>query len=289
MGNKLKNSIRVSELAKKLCLIWKGVDVEISHIEPFSDINAAALCFSKTTINTGVPNAAAVIAPPDTDAGLGAVIEASNPRLAFARALNILNIVPGFVAESNPPRFGEGVVVSPTAVIGNGVSIGSRTVIGHHVVINDGVHIGEDCLIKSNTVIGEPGFGFERDETGLPVRIIHLGSVIIGDRVELGSLNTVCRATLGNTVIEDDVKTDDHVHIAHNCRIRRGTLITACAELSGGVVVGEYSWIGPNSSVLQKINIGDNSFIGIASNVTKNVLSGTAVAGNPARSLIKKN
>jgi UDP-3-O-[3-hydroxymyristoyl] glucosamine N-acyltransferase len=155
------------------------------------------------------------------------------------------------------------------------------------VVISDGVTIGSDCIIKSNTVIGEAGFGFERDEMGVPIRILHLGTVKIGDRVEIGSLNTICRATLGTTVIEDDVKTDDHVHIAHNCRVRRGAMITACVELSGGVDVGSFAWVGPNSSIIQKLVIGDHAFIGIGSNVTKSVPNGVSVAGNPARMLTR--
>lgn len=141
--------------------------------------------------------------------------------------------------------------------------------------------------MKSNTVIGEDGFGFVRDDDGTPLRMPHLGTVVIGDRVEIGSLNTICRATLGQTVVENDVKTDDHVHIAHNCIIRSGALITACAELSGGVIVGRNAWIGPNSSVIQKVEIGENSFVGIGSNVTKPVQRDATVAGNPARVLNK--
>jgi UDP-3-O-[3-hydroxymyristoyl] glucosamine N-acyltransferase len=171
---------------------------------------------------------------------------------------------------------------------GKGVVIGAKSFVGHNVVIDDGVHIREDCIIKSNTVIGEPGFGFERDEFGRPIRLLHLGNVIIGNRVELGSLNSVCRGTIENTIIEDDVKTDDQVHIAHNCIIRCGSLIAACVEISGGVDFGDHTWIGPNSSIIQKVKIGDKSFIGIASNVTKSVKNGTAVAGNPARQLVTK-
>jgi UDP-3-O-[3-hydroxymyristoyl] glucosamine N-acyltransferase len=89
-------------------------------------------------------------------------------------------------------------------------------------------------------------------------------------------------------VIEDFVKTDDHVHIAHNVVVRRSTIITACAELSGGVNVGEEAWIGPNASVIQQRKIGDRALVGIAANVTKDVQDDTTVAGNPARPL-KKN
>lgn len=288
MGHQLVRPVRVSELTGQLGLDWCGNDLDITHVRSYDSVDDGALCFSKMALADGCFYAkAAVIAPPGTHPGRGAVIEAKNARLAFAKALLLLEEMPSFITPVDPPRLGEGVVVSSTAVIGKGVIIGPRTVIGHHVVIADGVRIGQDCIIKSNSVIGEPGFGFERDEAGIPLRILHLGEVVIGNRVEIGSLNTVCRATLGVTLIEDDVKTDDHVHIAHNCRVRRGALITACAELSGGVDVGEFAWIGPNASIIQKAVLGSNSVIGIGSNITKPVSEGVTVAGNPARILRK--
>lgn len=289
MGYQLTRPRRVSELAADLGLAWFGKDLEILHIRSIDVADAGSLCFTKTYPPAGMANAVALIAPPSTEPGNGAVIEASNPRLTFAKALNVLDRSPGFLGPVEPPRVGIGAMVSPTAVLGNGVVVGARSIIGHHVVIAEGVKIGDDCVIKSNTVIGEAGFGFERDELGVPIRIPHLGSVIIGNRVEIGSLNTVCRATLGNTVIEDDVKTDDHVHIAHNCRVRRGALLTACVELSGGVDIGEFSWIGPNTSIIQKAAIGAHAFVGIGSNITKPVPESTVVAGNPARILRSAN
>ena len=288
MGYKLNKSYKVSELANKLSLVWRGSDIEISHIRSLDSTDVGSLTFAKTSIDFEFPCPVALIAPPGTDVGAGALIESENPRLTFARALIVLNKYPGFLTSTQPPQLAEDVVVSPTAVLGNGVVIGPRTVIGHNVVISEGVQIGEDCVIKSNTVIGEAGFGFERDNTGLPIRLLHLGSVIIGNRVEIGSLNTVCRATLGNTIIEDDVKTDDHVHIAHNCRVRRGALLTACAELSGGVDIGEFAWIGPNTSIIQIAVLGTNAFVGIGSNITKSFPDGVRVAGNPARILRTK-
>jgi len=288
MVNKLVRPIKVSELATALKLDWYGLDLDVKYISSLNSIEDSALSFSKTTIELDLGKKALLMAPPGTGAGNGSVIATKNPRLDFARALIVLDKLVGFRKLQEEPKFARTAFISPTAVIGKGVIIGSRSFVGHNVVINDGVHIGEDCIIKSNSVIGDSGFGFERDELGRPVKLLHLGSVIIGNRVELGSLNSVCRGTIQNTIIDDDVKTDDHVHIAHNCRIGRGSLITACVEISGGVDVGEYSWIGPNSSIIQKVKIGNKSFIGIASNVTKSVDDGMSVAGNPAKKLLRK-
>lgn len=285
MGHQLKKPVTVAVLAKALGLSWYGQDLAVTQVKSLTEVEYGALCFAKTAPSEALTIAATLIAPPGTAPGSGAVIEANNPRLAFAKALHAIALEPGFDEPSSRSDIASDAIVSPTAVIGRGVRIGSRTVIGHHVVIADGVTIGADCYIKSHAIIGEPGFGFEPDEEGVPVRILHLGTVVIGDRVEIGSLNTVCRGTLGATIIENDVKFDDHVHVAHNCRIRRGAIVTACVEISGGVDIGEFSWIGPNASIIQKIVIGNRVFVGIGSTVTKSVADGFVVAGNPARVL----
>jgi UDP-3-O-[3-hydroxymyristoyl] glucosamine N-acyltransferase len=287
MDHKLKIPISASSLSKRLGLTLIGENISIFEVCSLDSATNGGLCFSKVTPIINDSTRRVIIGPQNTSPGSGAVIVAPNPRLSFARALNIIAVEPGFIGSDIPAIVDPSATVSSTATIGNGVKIGARTVIGHNVVISDGVTIGSDCIIKSNTVIGEAGFGFERDEMGVPIRILHLGTVKIGDRVEIGSLNTICRATLGTTVIEDDVKTDDHVHIAHNCRVRRGAMITACVELSGGVDVGSFAWVGPNSSIIQKLVIGDHAFIGIGSNVTKSVPNGVSVAGNPARMLTR--
>ena len=108
---------------------------------------------------------------------------------------------------------------------------------------------------------------------------------MIGDYVEIGALNSIARGTLSDTVIESGVKTDNLVHIAHNCHIGSGCLLTACAELSGGVHLGENVWIGPNSSFKQKVIIGSGSLIGLGAVVTKNVEKNCVVAGHPAKKL----
>jgi UDP-3-O-[3-hydroxymyristoyl] glucosamine N-acyltransferase len=285
MGHELSQPVSAASLAERLGLPLTGIDTPIKEIRALSAISEGSLCFAKVPPAAGTALAAVIIAPPGTSLSSGAVIAAANPRLAFARALQLLASEPGFRAHTAAPCVHPTAQVSLTAVLGKGVRVGARTVIGHHVVVADGVTIGSDCQIKSNTVIGEAGFGFERDEAGIPVRVLHLGTVVIGDRVEIGSLNTICRATLGSTIVEDEVKTDDHVHIAHNCRVRRGALLTACVELSGGVDVGEFSWIGPNSSVIQKAVLGSHAFVGIGANVTKSVPDGMTVAGNPAKPL----
>ena len=180
-------------------------------------------------------------------------------------------------------------MIDPTASLSVGVSIGAdstvgpRTLILPNVTIGPNVRIGADCLVKSGTVIGQPGFGYYKSDAGLPRHLPHVGGVVIGDHVHLGALNTVASGTIHPTVIADHVKTDDHVHVAHNCLIGRGALITACAELSGSVTVGEQVWIGPNAAIRDGVEIGDEAFIVMGSVVTKSVPARGRVFGNPAK------
>lgn len=287
MGNALIRGVSAAELAIALGLKCQGGDFVFKEIRSLNDQTPEALCFSKNVLVDEGDASRVVIAPPGSVSAHGAVLYANNPRLAFTKALRWLESENLFESTDKLPQVHPTAKISPLAYIGKGVVVGRGSTVGNFVVLADGVKIGEYCVIKSGSVIGENGFGFERDEDGRPLRIPHLGSVVLGDRVEIGSLNTVCKGTLGNTIVGDDVKTDDHVHIAHNCIIHSGVLLTACVELSGGVEIMENAWVGPNSSVIQKAKIGANAFVGIGANVTKNVESGDVVAGNPAKVLRK--
>jgi UDP-3-O-[3-hydroxymyristoyl] glucosamine N-acyltransferase len=285
VGNQLAKSVRASALADALGAAFTGTDHPFDRILPLNAATDGVLCFSKTSFDQPRPDAAVVIAPPGTPTSMGVVIETERPRLLFAKALNWLKVNPGFVLPQEPAHIHPEATISSTAVIGKGVTIGKGTIVNHFVVIADGVQIGEHCVIKSGAVIGEDGFGFERDVDGTPIRLVHLGSVVIGDRVEVGSLTTICRGTLDDTIIEDDVKMDDQVHVAHNCKIRRGAMLISCASLCGGVEVGEFSWVGPNASVIQQLRVGAGAFVGLGANVMKSVEPGATVSGYPGRTL----
>ena len=211
------------------------------------------------------------------------------PRSAFARVVAAFFTPPvdrsvASTACIHPTaRIGDGAAIGEYCVIGPNAVIGDGTVLRHHVVVAANVAIGRDCLIKSHTVIGEEGFGISRDEAGNNIRVPHLGSCRIGNHVELGAFNTVASGTIEPTVVEDHVKTDDHVHIAHNCHVGRNTIITACAELSGSVRVGERVWLGPNCSIMNGVEIGDDALVGIGACVVRSVPPGVTVMGVPAR------
>jgi UDP-3-O-[3-hydroxymyristoyl] glucosamine N-acyltransferase len=210
-------------------------------------------------------------------------IASPRPRLDFIRAQYLLAQSPGFDLPEAPPCIHPTVRIAPGAVIETGVTIGEGTLLGPNVVVRTGTRIGRHCELQSGAVIGDAGFGFERDAENHPLRMIHLGGVRIGDHVQIGALSSVARGALGDTVLEDYVMINNHVHIAHNCHIGEGTIIGACADLSGSLKVGRNCWIAPNCSIRQKLVIGEEAIVGIGAVVVRDVEAGSTVYGNPAK------
>lgn len=221
------------------------------------------------------------------------IIPADNPRLEYAKILNFIldyqkNKAEELCLATNVGKnlsLGKESYIGHNVVIGDNVEIGTDCVIMPGVIINDNVKIGNHTIIRENSVIGGYGFGFERDENGIPIRLPHIGGVVIGNHVEVGALTTIASGTIEPTVIGDYTKIDDHVLVAHNCQIGEKCLIIGGSDLGGSVKIGNCTWLGPNSSIINGISIGDNCMVGIGAVVKKSVENGTTVSGNPAKSL----
>lgn len=289
MGRSLAKVVTAGRLANELSLDLIGnPEAEICRVDVAEYAGVGDLCFAKNQIWADkASDDAILVSEPDfvRNRASGVTLVSGLPRLDFARALSYLERVAGFIWPQ------EAAVVHPTARIGSnvflgrGVVIGAGSIIYHNVFIGDDVVVGERCIIKSGAVIGEEGFGFERDESGRAVRLPHIGRVIIGNDVEVGALTTVCRGTLGNTVLRDGCKIDDHVHIAHNVDVGEHAFVIACAEVSGGVKIGSRAWVAPNVSIMNQVMIGADSVVGLGSVVTKSVPENSVVIGNPAKPL----
>lgn len=290
MGRKLVSNVDAVWLSEQLGLPFSGVNTDISSVENAATAGPGAFTFAKTERWGGLlgEKCLAVVSKEVCDSVICNAIISESPRFDFIRALGILEKKIGFVWSINQPSIHPSAIVGENCVIGKGVTIGADSVIGHNVVIGDEVIIGERVIVKSGAVIGESGFGFERNADGSALRFPHIGGVVIGDDVEIGSLTTVCRGTIDDTIIKKGVKIDDHVHIAHNCHIDEHAFVIACAEVSGGVKIGQRAWIAPNSSIINQLSIGDDAVVGIGAVVVKPVADGSIVAGNPARALIRK-
>jgi UDP-3-O-[3-hydroxymyristoyl] glucosamine N-acyltransferase len=176
-------------------------------------------------------------------------------------------------------KLGKGVVIGAHVTIGNNVEIGDYTIIHPNVTIYDNVIIGKNCKFDSGVVLGAQGYQRLYDENGRPHQMVHVGGVKIGNRVELGSNCTVDRGTFNDTIIEDDVKVDNHNHIAHNDVIKRNTRLAASICIGGSTVIGEGVWIGVGATLSDNIEVGDGAEILMGAVVASSVPPGARVAG----------
>jgi UDP-3-O-[3-hydroxymyristoyl] glucosamine N-acyltransferase len=160
------------------------------------------------------------------------------------------------------------------------VTIGKDCIIYPNVTILADVEIGDNCIIQSGTVIGSEGFEYKKTSKGI-LPVFHDGKVIIGQNVHIGSNTSIDKGfSIRNTVINDEVKIDNLIHIAHGVKIGKGSFIIAGTVLGGSTEVGDNSWLGINSSTGPSIKLGKNSFISMGAVVTKNVSENEQVTGN---------
>ncbi|WP_077369213.1 UDP-3-O-(3-hydroxymyristoyl)glucosamine N-acyltransferase [Anaerosalibacter sp. Marseille-P3206] len=215
-------------------------------------------------------------------------IKTDNPHRVF------FHIIEEFFTDKKTYSIGKNNVISESAIIPKNIYIGNNCTIGENVVIGEGtriynnvsisdnVNIGTDCVIKSGAVIGEAGHGYMREKDGKYKRVPHLGSVIIGNNVDIGSNTTIERGAMENTVIEDGVKIDDLCQISHNTHIGENTMIIVHSSIYGSARIGRNCWIA-SSIIRNQVKIGDNVTVGMGSVVTKDVKDNSMVFGSPAK------
>lgn len=277
-----------------------GPDALVMTPAPIADASAQTLTFVGDVerfageFARALALGATVFAPEGTalpEGSPGSVIAVANPRASFGLAVAryFVPAPPTGVAES--ARIHPSAQVHETAYVGEftvvreGAVIEAHAEIRDHVVIGRNVVVGSHALVKSQAVIGEEGFGIEKDADGNNFHVPHIGSVRLGAHTEVGNFTTVCSGTISATVVGEYTKIDDHVHIAHNCRIGRNVIITACAEISGSVTIEDDVWIGPNASVIQGLTLGRDSLLGIGAVAVKSVPENEVRVGNPAKRL----
>lgn len=194
---------------------------------------------------------------------------------------------------------GGGVTVDPGAVIGPRAVIGAGTLIGANAVIGPQVEIGADCaigsgctvtharigdrvIIHSGSHIGQDGFGYVSSAAG-HVKVPQVGSVLIGNDVEIGSGTRVDRGGMRDTVIGEGTKIDNLCQIGHNCVIGRHCIIVAQSGLSGSVTVGDFAVLGARTGIIPHITVGRGAMLASRSTVYQDVPAGAVWGGFPAQ------
>lgn len=174
------------------------------------------------------------------------------------------------------------VSIGPGCFIGKGAVIGEGSRFLANVTLCHGVHIGKRALIHPGTVIGSDGFGIANDN-GVWIKVPQLGSVTIGDDVEIGANTTIDRGALENTVIEDGVKLDNQIQVAHNVHIGAHTAIAGCVGIAGSARIGRRCTVGGGVGISGHLEIADDVHITGMSFVTKSIKQpGVYSSGIPA-------
>jgi UDP-3-O-[3-hydroxymyristoyl] glucosamine N-acyltransferase len=240
-----------------------------------------------------------IVAPAlrEAAAARGAALVVADPYLAFARltqwwaARTRPAVAPGVHASAvvDPSAriapsasIGPFVVVEAEAVIAEGAQVGAHGFVGHgatigrdtclapRVTLSSDCHIGERGIVHSGVVIGADGFGFAPNQ-GRWEKIEQLGGVRIGDDVEIGANTCIDRGALDDTVIEEGVKLDNLIQIAHNVRIGAFTAMAGCSAVAGSTTIGRHCTIGGAAMIIGHLTLADHVNISSCTAVTRSI------------------
>ena len=306
--------LTLQQLAKQLELEFKGeANQEISGVASLDSAVSGDLCFiqqEKYLDRISASDCSALLVPLDFDPALTSrsLIFAVNPHFSFIQAIAIIKpelvsagdgMVHKTTQVSDRAKLGANVSIGALSVIGDDVEIGDHVTIGAGCVIEEGAKIGDHsklhsrvclgrqvivghrCILQSGAVLGSDGFGLVFHQQRW-AKVPHVGTVIIGDDVEIGANTTIDRGALDNTVIEQGCKLDNLIQVAHNVRIGAHTAIAACVGIAGSANIGQYCKIAGGVGVLGHLSIADNVTVTAMSLVTKDIKSpGVYSSGTP--------
>ena len=290
----------LGDAAEALGLAFRGdPSLSLDRLAPISQAGVGDLSFiaQKKFAKSLLASEATAVICPEAWVGefSGAVLFSDDPYADFARATRLFDNRPASTGQidssaviAKTAQLGANVTVDAGAVIADGASIGDNAWVGPNVWVGDrasvgsgtqlragvaiyhDVVIGADCLIHANTVIGSDGFGFAPTSAGWE-KILQLGSVTIGDRVEIGAGCAIDRGALEDTQVADDVIIDNLVHIAHGVKVGRGSALAGQVGFAGGTELGERCTVGGQSGFAGHLKIGNDVHIGGQGRVSRDV------------------
>jgi len=253
-------------------------------------------------------DAAAIIVGRQVGQSSKPLLQADIPKSAFARAIEIFHprrkpapgrhpsavvardaLVDPSVSLGPHVTIDAGASIGPDTVLHTGVHVGEGVRIGagcelfSHVVLYPRVSLGSNVAIHAGTVIGSPGFGYVFDESGHRP-IPQVGTVEIGDNVQIGANVCIDCGTLGSTVIGSGSRIDNLVQIAHNVKIGEFTVIISQAGIAGSTTIGAFAMIGPQAGLRDHITVEPGAVVLSKAGVMNNVPAGSPQLGIPSRS-----
>lgn len=301
--------MKLGEIARALgCELAGDGEAEITGVAGMEHAAAGELTFlanPKYTHKVKDTRASAIL----TEKALSdvACLVSSNPYLDFARALELFYQPPKPRSGIHPlasvaasARIGEGASIGPFSVVGEQVKIGRHAVLHPHVVIYDGAEIGDDFLahshavvrefcrigdrvtLQNGVVIGGDGFGFAKRADGTHYKIVQSGATVIEDDVEVQSLTSVDRATVGETRVKRGAKIDSLVQIGHACVVGEDNIICAQTGLAGSSVLERNVLLAGQVGISGHLTIHDNAVVYAQSGVGGDVAAGARISGSPA-------
>lgn len=250
--------------------------------------------------------ASGILVPLGSPPSTKLLIQVADPRVAMVAAISLFHppesVVPGIHPSAlvdKTATIAASASIGPNCVVGANTTIGERTVlkgsnhIGNNVRIRDDVrlhpcvtiysdtHIGHRVIIHAGTTIGSDGYGYVFDK-GRHQKVPQIGSVTIGDDVEIGANSAVDRGALGVTQIGEGTKLDNLVHVAHNVVIGRHCLIMGQVGIAGSTTIGDYAMIASQSGIAGHLTIGPQVKLGAKSGVMRDIPAGGTYLGVPA-------
>jgi UDP-3-O-[3-hydroxymyristoyl] glucosamine N-acyltransferase len=304
------DKMKLHELARRLgCTVASDSDPEITGVAAMEQAGPDQITFlanPKYAHRVKSTSAGAILVAQPVESPAINVISA-NPYVDFARALALFY---------QPPRPEPGIdpraAIHPTASIGENASVGAFAVVGPrtrigrnavihpHVVIYEGAEIGDDFVahshasvreycqighrvtLQNGVVVGGDGFGFARRHDGSHEKIVQSGITVIDDDVELQTLTSVDRATVGQTRIRRGAKIDSLVQIGHACVVGEDNIVCAQTGLAGSSVLGRNVLLAGQVGVSGHLTIHDNTVVYAQSGVGGDVAAGSCISGSPA-------
>ena len=298
------------ELADRLgCRLEGDGDVLITRVADLASAGPGDVSFfsnPKYAKVLAATRASAVIAADDVPVPVPA-LRTRDPYVAFARALGILHPQPAPPVGVHPTAIvddsavlGADVSIGPYACIGAGVVLGARTAVRAHVTVGDGAVLGDDCLlhphvsvrervtlghrvvVQDHAVIGSDGFGFAADSTGAMVKIPQVGTVVVGDDVEIGVSTAIDRPPIGATVIGAGSKIDNLVQIGHGVELGERVILVSQVGIAGSTSVGAGTVLAGQVGVAGHLTIGRGVRATAQTGIPNSLPDKAFVSGYPA-------